>query len=259
MSKRKFYSIRKNNLSDSNLTELNAADAVDKGFMSHSDWVGHVMRYGYAMKTIEKKKPLRILDVGCGNLNLAKFLWRNRSSFHGHYVGLDLRANEGWLNNIGSWNAHVSLYRMDIVLDDPTIIDKPFDVVTCFEMFEHVPKKLQPELLRRLYSWTSKNGVCLFSTPNAGVAKSTADNHVGSDGIRERKYTDKLRMLNAAGFIIENSYGTFCGSTRLPHEFLTLPHILTMKEFMLDSFFVSMAAINFPSLSNNSLQVLNKS
>ncbi len=256
MNKRNFQIVRKTNETKSNLTELNAADAVDKGFMSHSDWVGHIMRYGFAMKTIERMKPKRILDVGCGSMNLPKFLWRNRSSFHGEYIGIDLRAQEGWYDNIGTWNASASMYRMDIVLDDPTVVGKPFEIVTCFEMFEHIPKKLQPELMKRLFNWTAKGGICLFSTPNAGVAKSTADNHVGEDGIRERTYQDKIKMAEAAGFVVEKTFGTFCGSTRLPKEFLDQPHIQVMKEFLLDSFFVSLLATGFPEQSNNALFVM---
>jgi 2-polyprenyl-3-methyl-5-hydroxy-6-metoxy-1,4-benzoquinol methylase len=258
MNKRKFYNVCKTNRSESNLTELNAADAVDKGFMSHSDWIGHIMRYGFAMKTIEKMKPSRILDVGCGSMNLPKFLWRNRSSFHGKYVGIDLRAQEQWLEGVGTWKANVELWRMDIVLDLPTMWPS-FDVVTCFEMFEHIPKKLQPELMKRLFNWTVKGGICLFSTPNAGVAKSTADNHVGEDGIRERTYKDKIKMAEAAGFVIERTFGTFCGSTRLPKEFLEQPHIQVMKEFLLDSFFVSLLATGFPEQSNNALFVMRHS
>lgn len=257
MIKRKFFNVSKGNNSKSNLTELNAADAADKGFMSHSDWVGHIMRYGYAMKTIERVKPKSILDVGCGNLNLPKFLWRNRSSFKGSYVGIDLRAQEGWLDNVGSWSASVNLHRMDIVLDDPKPLGK-FQVVVCFEMFEHIPKKLQPVLVKRLFDWTAKGGVCLFSTPNAGVAKSTADNHIGEDGIRERTYKDKIDMCESAGFTIKKTFGTFCGSTRLPKEFIDQPHIQVMKEFMLDSFFVSLMATNFPEQSNNSLFLMTK-
>ena len=256
MNKREFFNVRKKNDSGSNLTELNAADAANNGYLSHSDWVSHIMRYGYAQKMVEKLKPNRILDVGCGNLDLPKFLWRNRSSFHGQYIGIDLRAQEAWLDNIGVWKTDVELWRMDIVLDDSSVFGKPFDFVTSFETFEHVPKKMQPEFLKRLFNWTAKGGVCLFSTPNAGVAKSTADNHVGEDGIRERTYKDKIKMAEAAGFVIEKTFGTFCGSTRLPKEFLEQPHIQIMKEFLLDSFFVSLLATGFPEQSNNSLFVM---
>lgn len=234
------------------LTELNAADAVDKGFMSHSDWVGHVMRYGYATKIIEKTKPAKILDVGCGRLNLAKFLWRNRSQFQGLYVGLDLRATRDWLDDVGSWKADVTLMRMDIV-NEPMGGIHQADLVTCFEVFEHVPRDYQQELIDRLFYWTKPGHDCLFSTPNAGVARTTADNHIGYDGIRERTYDEKIKMVTDAGFQLVDSFGTFCGSTRLPKEFLEQPHMKDAKRFMLDSFFVCFAAVSFPQLSNNAL------
>src|SRR5678816_2744877 len=44
---REFHNLKPRgyNPNDYNLTELNAAEAVDKGFFSHSDWVAHVARY----------------------------------------------------------------------------------------------------------------------------------------------------------------------------------------------------------------------
>lgn len=233
------------------LTELNAADAVDRGFMAHSDWVGHIMRYGYAMKLVEKLKPARVIDIGCGDLNLPKFLWRNRSTFAGDYVGADLRATPKWLEGI-TWKANIELVRLDLVQDDPAELGTA-DLVVCFETFEHVPRDYQQALLQRLFAWTNPGGRCLFSTPNAGVARSTAKNHFGPEGNRERTYEEKLAMATEAGFNILNTFGTFAGSTRLPADFIATPEMVKAKSFLLDSFFVCLAAINFPAESNNAL------
>ena len=246
-----FHEVTKKSALENNLTELNAYASVDHGFMAHSDWVGHIQRYGHALKQVEKRKPQSILDIGCGDMNLIKFLWRNRTSFHGAYAGVDLRASAAWLDDI-TWKGDIDLFRMDIVADDPSIL-LPADMVICFETFEHVPRGFQQELLTRLFNWTKPGGICLFSTPNAGVAKSTAENHQGSDGIRERSYAEKLKMVVEAGFTVLNTYGTFCGSTRLPAEFLVQPEIRKMKEFLMDSMFVSTVAAAFPEQSNNSL------
>ena len=246
-----FREITKKSALPHGLTELNAADSVDRGFMSHSDWVAHVMRYGYAAKLVERLKPRRIIDIGCGDLNLAKFLWRNRSTFAGDYVGADLRATAKWLEGI-TWKANIDLVRMDLVQDDPALLGTA-DLVVCFETFEHVPRDYQQELMNRLYTWTAAGGRCLFSTPNAGVARSTAKNHFGPDGDRERTYEEKLLMAAVAGFTVKDTFGTFAGSTRLPAEFLGTPEMRKAKSFLLDSFFVCLAAINFPELSNNAL------
>lgn len=246
-----FHEVTKKSRLENNLTELNAYESADRGFMAHSDWVGHIQRYGYVLKQVERRKPGSILDIGCGDMNLIKFLWRNRTSFHGAYTGVDLRASAAWLDGI-TWSGSIDLFRMDIVADDPSILP-PADMVVCFETFEHVPRDHQQELLQRLYDWTKPGGVCLFSTPNAGIAKSTAENHQGSDGIRERSYAEKLSMVSLAGFTVLNTYGTFCGSTRLPTWFLAQPEIGRMKEFLMDSMFVSTVAAAFPERSNNAL------
>lgn len=245
----------KNDL-DSNLTELNAYNAAERGFLSHSDWAGHIQRYGHILKQVQKRKPNTILDIGCGNMNLINFLSRNRTSFHGLYVGVDLKAKESWLEDI-TWKGHIHLYVLDVVNSDKMLLE-PADMVICTETFEHVPRDYQMELMERLYYWTNEGGVCLFSTPNAGVAKSTADNHQGDDGIRERTYDEKIEMAEAVGFTMTRSWGTFCGSTRLPKEFLELPHIAKMKEFLMDAMFVSTVSAAFPRESNNALMELEK-
>ena len=61
-----------------------------------------------------------------------------------------------------------------------------------------------------------------------------------------------MRELEA-GIVVEKTFGTFCGFTRLPKELLEQPHIQVMKEPLLDSFFVSLLATGFLEKSNNSL------
>lgn len=246
-----YHEVTKKSALKNNLTELNAYESADRGYLSHSDWTGHIQRYGHVLKQVEKRKPKTILDIGCGDMNLIKFLWRNRTSFHGMYTGVDLRASEAWFEGI-TWKGDIDLFRMDIVDDNPGIL-QPADMVICFETFEHVPRDHQQELLDRLFAWTKPGGVCLFSTPNANIARSTAENHQGEDGIRERSYAEKLEMAAKAGFTVLNTYGTFCGSTRLPADFLAQPEIRKMKEFLMDSMFVSTVAAAFPEKSNNAL------
>lgn len=262
-TQRKFFVGRRKgeNPLQSNLTELNAAVAVDKGFMGHSDWFGHVARYGHVMKKLATPKAAKwdLLDVGCGRLQLAYFLWRNRVPAVGSYWGLDLRATQDWLEEVG-WRSPMNLVRMDICLDPlPEEAPQQFDIVTMFETFEHVPRSAAPGLMQRLFDWTKPGGTCLFSTPNAGIARSTADNHHGPDGeVREWEYEEKLEMQRGVGFEVEASYGVFGGITRLPKEVWDSPLATAIKDFHHNAFSATVLFAAYPDIANNSLQVLRR-
>jgi 2-polyprenyl-3-methyl-5-hydroxy-6-metoxy-1,4-benzoquinol methylase len=278
---REFLELRRrsSNPLNSGLTELNAATAVDNGFMGHNDWMAHCARYGYAAKIITKYAVRSILDYGCGSLQLPYYLWRNRQSGDGiNYWGVDLRADEDWLGKVG-WSASLTLVRADLILDD--LDDLPnfpgtFDLTVCTEVFEHVPIECQQELLDKLYSYTKPNGFCIFSTPNAAVSDSTADNHIGPDGIsRERVFEDKIRMAERAGFQVGRTYGTFCGARRVESHILDLTPLNSVhvsayndhpssdvlraaKEFLPHGWYTVFIAAAFPERSNNALFLLHR-
>lgn len=247
-----FRQISRGNTMAHGLTELNAFESVNRGFISHPDWFAHLMRYGSVSHFVEKHKPGSILDIGCGDLNLIKFLWRNRSSFAGTYTGADLRATERWLDGVDWQKGDIELVQMDLVKDNPSELN-PADLVVCMEVFEHVPRDKQQVLINRLYDWTSPGGHCLFSTPNAGVARSTADNHIGPEGDRERTYTEKLYMCNQAGFEILDTWGVFCGLSRLPKEFIEQDWVKRAKEHLSYHMLVGFLAFQFPEQSNNAM------
>jgi len=247
-----------------NLTELNAAESVDNGFMSHNDWIAHVNRYAYTGKVIQKSKPGTILDVGCGKLQLPYYLWRNRLHLeeNGSYWGIELRAKQAWLEPI-NWKTSMNLIKADIILDEineDNIEFWPgqFDLVTCFETWEHVPRDKAIILAERLFNWTKPGGILLFSSPNAGVSDSTADNHTDAEGeSREWEMESKIEVLEDAGFSLHENFGTFCGITRLPEEFQerlrTDALLIQAKKFLNHANFTALVAAAYPQFSNNSL------
>lgn len=262
---RKFIVLSEENPLDCNLTELNASESEDKGYHTHNDWLAHNDRYGYVWKhltTGKAKEAKTLLDVGCGRLQLPHYLWRNRYSpaQDFQYWGLELRAQEGWLENCG-WKRQVNLVKCDLVRDDLAQAEGwpgQFDVVVCLETFEHVPREYGPVLMKRLFDWLKPGGHCFFSTPNAGVSDSTADNHVGPDGVsREWSYQDKLNLARQTGFDVIDTYGTFCGTTHLPEEVQDLiktdPVLKKIKAYHTHSRFTTFMAVAYPEHSNNSL------
>ena len=267
MATRKFFELTTENPSQCNLTEFGGATGYDKGWVNHNDIVAHVNRYGFVLKHLTTgrcKDSSSILDVGCGHLQLPFFLWRNRCPSAGRsYWGFELNMRSKWVPSEDEhWQVPMSLARLDILDSDPSQCEGwpgQFDVVVNFEVFEHVPVARQQHLVNRLFSWTKPGGYCFFSTPNAGVSDSTAENHIDpvTGESRERTYGDKMEIVRQAGFEVLETYGTFCGVTRLPDEvrerFKTDPILAKAKEFLLHSQFTTMVSCAYPEQSNNAL------
>lgn len=267
MPNRNFFNLNKKNLHDCNLTELLAAESQDRGFVTHNDFSwGHTNRYTYVWKQLTGplKETKSLLDVGSGRIQLPYFLWRNRCKPHKdfQYWGMELRATESWLPKEDEhWQVPINLIKMDILEDDPAQCQNwpgQFDIVNCLETFEHIPREFGPEFMSKLFNWTKPGGTCFFSTPNAGVSDSTAENHIGPDGVsREWTYADKIKLVQEAGFQIVDTYGTFCGTTRLPEEvqqkLKTDPEWQKIKKFLSHALLTCVISVPYPEHSNNSL------
>ena len=259
----KFYDLTGGvkNEHDSNLTELSAAGHYfERGYAMHRDWVAHMARF-FAVSRKMKVDQTKLLDVGCGKLGLPYTLNQARRQ-PAEYWGLDLRATEKWGDTL-AWRPATRLVKLDLIDHDPTEIQgwpvEGFDVVTCFEVLEHVPRANASTLMAKLYDWTKPGGLAMVSTPNHGTSASVAKNHVGPDGeIREWNYRAKIDMALDAGFELEGSYGTFIRLTQLPDGILDDPTIAAAREFLHGDWFSVFVAAAFPEQANNAMMMLRR-
>ena len=255
MGSRKFTRLSTINSHDSNLTELNATDAINNGFIDHADWLAHVMRYAAVIKYLKKSNVQhnRIIDVGCGRFPLLTFMWRNRVPLQNvTYVGIDLRARENWLDLSLPERPDIELIQADIIDDDLSFIEKG-DIVVCTEVLEHIDKNHAPELLKLLRSLVKEDGYVFLSSPNLGGSDSVADNHTAADGSpREWTYEGKLALIKHAGLSVETTMGTFIRLDNIPSDFYN-EYTISIKERLPNSFFRVFAAAAFPEQSNNAM------
>ena len=105
---------------------------------------------------------LHLLDLGCGNGNLAH--WLAEQGFKGTYTGIE--QSSGLISTItdlpGNFKFHPSdLAHPDWLADLPTI---PFDLITCFAVLHHLPGEgLRVRVLREVKRLLAPDGVFLFS------------------------------------------------------------------------------------------------
>lgn len=263
-STRTFIQLRRDNPNESNLTNLNVVHDLDRLYIMHSDWLAHLTRYSFAtwFATYRLKGQASVLDVGSARLELLQFLYRNRGKIR-EYVGLDLRATQGWLDE--PWLQSdsvppVTLVRMDVVEDQvPEGVGRQWDLVTCFETLEHVPRDRAQRLVNNLFKWTKPGGYCLLSSPNAGASTSTADNHRDSSGVsREHTYEDKVGYVVNAGFILDETFGTFIRLDNLPPETKQGYEFGRAKAYLKGGWLNVLFAAAYPHMANNALFVLHR-
>jgi hypothetical protein len=81
---------------------------------------------------------------------------------------------------------------------------KTFDVITSFEVLEHVEAEHAYDMMRKMRMSISKQGHVFLSTPCYDPKVGPADNHVN-----EMSFEGFKALIEAAGFEIDKVWGTF--------------------------------------------------
>ncbi|MFH1397230.1 MAG: class I SAM-dependent methyltransferase [Candidatus Omnitrophota bacterium] len=131
-----------------------------QGIYGYSDYVGERINKQYAYKNIcqkiqlylkDKLNPVRLLDFGCG---LGHFL---DSAYDFGYLVHGVEFNEYAINYIRN------RYTYKIIsYEDFLKTDEKFDVVTLFDVIEHLQDPF--ETLNRLYNLINNKGLLIIST-----------------------------------------------------------------------------------------------
>ncbi|HEY4713038.1 MAG TPA: methyltransferase domain-containing protein [Aquirhabdus sp.] len=195
-------------------THLSIEHAMARGFI-HRDYIAHCLRWSHASKMaikLGKKKPIRVLDVGCGeDMPLARLLYTSKIRVE-TYVGIDVKlfGMHEVLVNRPEYRLHTS----DLVCHK-FYDNEMFDLITCFEVVEHVEPIHAFLMLNRMRSVLMKTGLMLLSTPCFDIVVEAANNHVNE---MTREAVPRLLML--AGFDIQDCWGTFASQRDYEKELL---------------------------------------
>ena len=157
---------------------------------------------GYIERNIGKwlKKYSRendvILDVGCGDMRLYKYLPRDR-----YYYAFDISMNELFLKEELS-SRKTNLYFAFASATDIPLAADTVDIVTCLEVLEHIVGYM--EAVREIWRVIKPNGLFLVSIPNNYCYKYTIKGQ-HQDHRHAWKYEEFSNIMKSSNFDLVES------------------------------------------------------
>lgn len=195
-----------------NLTHLSPGKELARYRFVHRDFIAHAFRWSHTAEVVLKRGLVgkgSVMDVGCGPE------WSQLTALHSsacspsYFLGLDARDCSSTKPNL---KYPVEFKQHDVTNPMPVghLVEggaptdwKPWDIIVCYEVIEHMPKPMGIKLLDNIKSAMSENTLLLFSTPCFDERVGMAENH-----IYEWKYNE-LREELESRFTLENHFGTF--------------------------------------------------
>jgi hypothetical protein len=187
-------------------------DLAEERQLIHRDYLAHCLRWSHTVKYLlaqHKYKDSIIVDVGCGKeMPLAKMLYVNKMTPQ-LYVGVDVNKMEVPEMLLGK-KIPIRLFAETdfcaLTADQISDSRRP-DLITCFEVLEHVTPSYCRKMLAHMRSVVEPDGgAVIISTPCFNG--SAAGNH-----INEMTYQALGSLFEDLGFTIEDHYGTFASQT----------------------------------------------
>jgi 2-polyprenyl-3-methyl-5-hydroxy-6-metoxy-1,4-benzoquinol methylase len=190
-------------------THLSIDQAEARGFI-HRDYIAHCLRWTHVAKHLQggqKYKTAHILDIGCGKeVPLAKLLYSSRLiPDTGSYTGLDYnKLAVPAMFHTGKFP--ITLHGGQTFPDTSGEIlhGRAFDVVTCFEVLEHVEPAQVVKMLREIAGHLAPGGRAFLSSPCYDARVGAAANHVN-----EMSYQGFGALIGHCGLSVHDVFGTF--------------------------------------------------
>ncbi|MFH2058563.1 MAG: class I SAM-dependent methyltransferase [Pseudomonadota bacterium] len=136
----------------------------------------------------------RMLNVGCGNAWLENYLSKEKKDVK--YFACEL--DENLLLNENECSEANVYYTAASALDLP-YKDGSFEIVTCFDVIEHIPKNTEYRMLYEIRRVLKPGGTLLLSTPRQGILNNFTD-FAWYFGHRHYSLKRLHFLMNNAGF-----------------------------------------------------------
>ena len=190
-------------------TFLSIDQAEARGFI-HRDYIAHCFRWSHVVKELTRGaayKTARILDVGCGRLMPMGTMLHSSRLAPAYYCGVEFgpveRSNKSVATTLRSPTFSCDIWdNTDIRQFEMDEGEELFNVVTCFEVLEHMEPAMVLETLQVIKKCCTPDARIFISTPCFNG--KAAANHVN-----EMKFDALAAVFNQEGFAIRDQYGTF--------------------------------------------------
>lgn len=142
-----------------------------------------------------------LIDIGCGRgvIGALARIYRNPKRL----VGID--AFRPYLNFCSHHSFYDELYHYDLTKTSLFFEDKEFDVATCIEVLEHIPKSSGENLLNELERIAKK---VIITTPNGFLKQEALEGNAFQKHVSHWSVTDFTdRGYNVKGFGYFNIFG----------------------------------------------------
>lgn len=247
-------------------TFLSIDNSEDRGFI-HRDYIAHCLRWTHVIKRLYERKAwqsARILDIGCGReLPMAKLLYSSKL-IPAAYFGVDvgpvndddfqkLKGDMALRTKIFEETNFLEMEPLDVAYNVESAHYLP-NIVTCFEVLEHVEPKMMLAMLDHMKSLTSDDARFFISTP-CWNRTDCAANHVN-----EMLYESLGAAFERHGFVVEHVYGTFASIRDYEHLLNSTQLVLfnQLRQYYDSNFLSCIFAPIFPAQSRNCLWELTK-
>jgi 2-polyprenyl-3-methyl-5-hydroxy-6-metoxy-1,4-benzoquinol methylase/glycosyltransferase involved in cell wall biosynthesis len=144
----------------------------------------HIPRYQYCQPLVKGK---RVLDFGCGMGYGSDMLSDTAASV----LGVDISQDALKWARMTHRKKNLRFKRRDDL--GAGLPSASFEVITCFEVIEHLANKDQDRLIESFSRLLKPHGKLVISTPNPAVTAKRGDKHYHSKELTKDEFVSKLR------------------------------------------------------------------
>lgn len=188
-----------------NKTQLTPQQEFER-HIYHRDQFAHYLRWSHILKVARIGQT--ILDFGCGTGEMLEVFYRNRYRPK-QYLGLDIRKQTIDENNKKFEKLDFAEFRQADLCGEIDL-GQTFDIITCFEVMEHIGHENADQFLDNMAYHCDKNTRVYLSTPNYDPHVGAANNHLLGPNKEVGEWDHReLEAKLSEYFVIEKKYGTF--------------------------------------------------
>lgn len=145
----------------------------------------HIPRYEMAQKLA---KDLKVLDFGCGT-GYGTAMLAQEAEF---VVGVDIAEDALKWARSHHRNSRIHFEQRDDL--GAGLPEGSFDLITCFEMIEHVDQKTQELAIKSFRRITGAHGKLVISTPNPEITENYGENLYHLHEMKEEEFVSLLKV-----------------------------------------------------------------